>query len=117
MPKPLTDELRAEILSYIERRSTTPWIHKVTDVSTQQINKMKRNLKKFGTVTPLESRRGPKPLLSVEMEDDLLCFLSQKPTVYLDEMKWFLYDEHAVLISVQAISDCLRRRKWSHKAV
>jgi transposase len=76
-----------------------------------------RNVTKFGTVTQPVTKMGRKRLLSATVEDDLLCYLSQRPTAYLDEMKWFLYDEHDIVITTEGVRLCLNRRGWSRKIV
>jgi transposase len=76
---------------------------------------MKRHVKDNGTVMPVSEKKGRKPLLSAIVVEDLLGYLSQRPTALLDEMRWVLYDEHEIQISMQAISSCLKRNNWSRK--
>ncbi|KAF1979255.1 hypothetical protein BU23DRAFT_447242, partial [Bimuria novae-zelandiae CBS 107.79] len=35
-------------------------------------------------------RRGCKPIITLEIEEDLSQLLAAKPTMYLDEIKWYL---------------------------
>lgn len=37
--------------------------------------------------------------MATEMVDDLLLLLSQRPTAYLDEMKWFIWDKYEIDVS------------------
>jgi hypothetical protein len=90
MTSPLSADLRSEVLSLIELKSTTAFIKSATGVTLQQINKMKRNVRNNGAVTPLSEKTGRKPLLSAFVVEDLLGYLSQRPTALLDEIRWFL---------------------------
>ena len=52
-----------------------------------------------------------------EMELDLLDFLEYKPTSYLDEMCWFLFDEFEIVLSTSTVSRVLHELGWSQKKV
>src|SRR5947208_16406233 len=45
----------------------------------------------------------------------LLEFLDDRPTAYIDEMAWFLYDEFDLIVSLATIHDTLSRLRWSRK--
>jgi transposase len=45
----------------------------------------------------------------------LFDYLSDRPTAYLDEMSWFLFDETGVVIGARAIWNCLSRGGYSRK--
>jgi len=47
----------------------------------------------------------------------LLDFLEDDPTAYLDEMQQFLYDEYELETSIATISRILKNAKWSRKSV
>jgi hypothetical protein len=47
----------------------------------------------------------------------LLKFLNEKPSSYLDEMAWFLWDEYEVAVSESSISRLLKSLHWSKKVV
>jgi len=47
----------------------------------------------------------------------LLDFLEDDPTAYLDEMQQFLYDEYELETSIATISCILKNAKWSRKSV
>lgn len=79
---------------------------------------MRRNWERSGEVTPPKHiDQGRPALLSKEIVDDLLFFLSQRPTAYLDEMKWFIWDEYEVDVSETTIWRALQKRKWTRKKV
>ena len=42
-------------------------------------------------------------------------FIMDRPTVYLDEMQQFIYDEYELEVSIGCIRYLLDRRKWSRK--
>lgn len=45
----------------------------------------------------------------------LLAYLEVKPTAYLDEIAYFLWDEYEVFITQSAISRYLKKLQWSRK--
>jgi transposase len=47
----------------------------------------------------------------------LLDFLEDDPTVYLDEMQQFLYNEYELETTIATISCTLKHTKWSRKSV
>jgi hypothetical protein len=47
----------------------------------------------------------------------LLDFLEDDPTSYLDKMQQFLYDEYELETTIATISRTLKRTKWSRKSV
>lgn len=61
---------------------------------------MRRNWEKSGEVIPQKHVEQGRPLvLAQDMVDDLLFFLTQRPTAYLDEMKWFIWDKYEIKVS------------------
>lgn len=61
---------------------------------------MRRYWEKSGEVTPPKNvDQGRPAILSDEVVDDLLLFLSQRPTDYLDKMNWVIWDEFEIEVS------------------
>lgn len=118
MPPPLSEKIREEIAEYFIKCEDTSFIHTATTVSVTQINRMRRNWEKSGEVTPPKHVDQGRPLvLAEDIVDDLLFFLSQRPTAYLDEMKWFIWDEYEIEVSETTIWRALQKRNWTRKKV
>jgi transposase len=117
MPPRLPQELRDRALILFDLGWTTHTIAKDLNVSIRQIYKWKSNLELFGTLTPPPlSVIGRPRTLTTAQEDALLQYIEECPTVYQDEMSWFIYDEFELSISEASICRILKRRKWSRKA-
>lgn len=118
MPPPLSEQVREEIIKYFIKCEDTSFIHAATTVSVTQINRMRRYWEKSGEVTPPKHvDQGRPTILAEEVVDDLLLFLSQRPTAYLDEMKWFIWDEYEIEVSESTIWRALQKRNWTRKKV
>lgn len=61
--------------------------------------------------------QGRPPVLAQDVVDDLLFFLSERPTAYLDEMKWFIWDEYKIEVSGTTIWQALQKNNWTRKKV
>lgn len=117
MPPPLPQEQRDEIQSQLELGRETAQIVHNTGVSRSQIDKMNRNLARYGAVVAPGQVRGAPRLMNEEMETHLLQWIDLHPTKYLDEMCWFIYDHYDVEVSEQTMCRTLKRLKWTHKKV
>lgn len=118
MPPPLSDEVREEIAEYFIKREDISFIHTVTTVSVTQINRMRRYWENLGEVTPPKHvDQGRSAILARDVVDDLLFFLSQRPNAYLDEMRWFIWDEYDIEVSETTIWRALQKRNWTRKNV
>ena len=118
MPLSLPDDLRTEIESYFIRRETTKWIRQATGVCVAQVNKMRKNWELYSlTIAPKHEQQGRPRHITAAMEEDLLGYLEQRPTAYLDEMAWFIFDEYDVEVTPRTISNCLHRMGWTRKKV
>jgi len=118
MPPRLPDAIREEALVLIDRGLSDKDIAFRLNISSNQVWKMKRNLRLYGTIAiQPTSIQGRPRLLTLAMEDALLQYFMDRPISYLDEAAWFIYDEFEVIISPRSIYDVLKRRKWSRKAV
>ena len=43
--------------------------------------------------------------------------MNERPSAYLDEIAWFIWDEYEVVISESGLSRVLKRMNWSRKVV
>lgn len=60
--------------------------------------------------------RGGRPqALSSPVCEELLIYLDERPTAYLDEMRWFLFDSFNILVDESTISRALKRLCWNRK--
>jgi hypothetical protein len=70
--------------------------------------------------TPLPPRSlppGPFRQFTKEIEEAMLNYLHDKPSSYLDEVSWFLFEEFQELLSENLIGRTLKRLQWSRKVV
>ena len=86
-----------------------------TGVSIRQLRKMRRNWERFNEVAKPQLAAGRRKKLNQQQIDQILVYLDQRPTSYLDEMCWFLYDEFDVLVSESTVSQTLKQMAWNRK--
>lgn len=107
-----------EVSKYFAQCRATEWIMYITGVSRSQINRMRNNWHEYGEVVSQAKKiQGRLRRMNREMELDLLDFLEYKPTSYLDEMCWFLFDEFEIVWSTSTVSRVLHELAWSQKKV
>ena len=108
MVPPLSYDLRTTVHFHLERGDSNDFIRDATKSSTRQIQRMRANWTQFGEVTaPKMSLCGRPRALSQYHELQLLGYLEQRPTAYLDEMCWFLFDEFDIAVDESTV--CLSR--------
>ena len=56
-------------------------------------------------------------ILTFTFIQDIKVYLNERPTAYLDELSWFIWDEYEVVATESTISRALKKIKWSRKAV
>ncbi len=80
---------------------------------------MRKNLQEYGSVVqPPNGPNGRRPILDDEKENDLLRFLEDRPTAYLFEMVYYLFDKYDGLkITEKSVGNVLRRCGWTRKKV
>ncbi len=115
MPQTLTQDLRDEIQFHLARGDSTTFIHKVTHVTRQQINRMRKKHLHFSDVTSALDTIDRSKVLSEYHAQKFLDFLSQRLIVYQNDMIWFLYDEFDIVISQSTISRMLKQARYSRK--
>lgn len=88
MPQKLHPEVVDEIVSAIRRGFTPSQLHaEFPGVTKRTIERFTRNIRNFGVPYLPEGRRGRKPIITPEIEEDLTQLLAAKPTMYLDEIQ------------------------------
>jgi transposase len=85
--------------------------------NVRAIQRHRRNLRVFGSISGLPNQGDSNPKLTKSMIAALLRHLFEKPDLYLDEMAWFLWDEFQVSVSASTISRALHYAGWSKKQV
>ncbi len=86
MPQALIQDLRDEIQFHLARDDSTTFIHKVTHVTRQQINRMRKKHLHFSDVTSALDTIDRSKILSEYHAQKLLDFLSQRFIVYQNDM-------------------------------
>lgn len=85
-------------------------------VSLSTLRRMKKTWALYGTVfIPSENKGGRPRVISELLEHELLAYLEQRPMAYLDEMAYFLLDEHEVAVDEATVWRALHRLGWSRK--
>lgn len=85
------------------------------ECSEQTIKNIRRNLRLFGSVHAPKNRIGRRRSVTPLMLEALCDHLLEKPTLYLDEMTIFLWDEFQILATTSSIRRALLSKGWSRK--
>jgi hypothetical protein len=91
-------------------------IAKVTSCSTRVVMRIRSNLCCFSTTSAPAKHGGCCQLIISSMLEALCEYLLKKPTLYLDEMVLFLWDQFQVFVTTSTISRALSSAQWSKKA-
>jgi transposase len=54
-------------------------------------------------------------IMTLAEEDAMLEYLIAKPTAYLDEVAWQIFEFSGKVVSLNTVSRALHRRGWSRK--
>lgn len=85
-------------------------------VHRRTVERINNNLIAFGTPhNLLRHERGTKRKLDEAILNHLILYLDDRPTAYLDEMCWFLWDIYGIALDPTTVSRALQRRGWSRK--
>ena len=79
------------------------------------ILRISSNIQMFGSVKSLPNRNRQPCSITPVMLEALCDYLLEKPTLYLDEMAIFLWDEFAIQATKSSISRALTSKGWSKK--
>lgn len=119
----------------LNQKATTTAIAKQFNASIVVARRWKRNLKVFGEPYPPALRKRGRPSLLTAEQDEvsrklhvfvevphvddaaqvLLLYLEDRPTAYLDEVAYFLFDRFGVTITESAIGKHLKSLNWLSK--
>lgn len=89
----------------------------IIGIGRRTVDKLRLNLNLFNELYLVFVKRGPIRRLNREQEDFILDYIRDRPTAYLQEIQQFLYNEFEVVLSKQRISEIIKEREFSKKAV
>lgn len=95
---------------------TTSQMAHAANCSKQSVLHIRSNLKVFGNVRAPRNGVGRPRSITPSMLEALCEYLTEKPTLYQDEMALFLWDEFGKHVTIQSISRALASVGWSKKA-
>jgi transposase len=85
-------------------------------VNKRSVRKWRLNWKLFGSPRPPRHCKIGRPrVCSLAQEDALIQHINENPSIYLDEMTWFLYDCFGVKSGILTVFELLARYGWSRK--
>ena len=86
------------------------------NVSLRTVQRMRHSFRRYGLVyVPPTDLGGRPPTLNDQHTAELLIYLEQRPSAYLDEMAYFLFDEYELLVDEATVYRALKRLGWSRK--
>lgn len=116
MPPQLSHAIRSEITAYLARNETNDFIVSKTGVSLAQIKRMRCLWVHYGVVVPIGAAQQGRPRsIIADMEDDIMLYLRQHPTAYLDEIANSLSHTYDIQVDPSLISGCFKRLGWTRK--
>lgn len=115
MSPPLSASVRQSVWFSFESGKDDKHTLDRTGLSVRQVRKMRRNWEMFGEVVKPKLGAGrPKKICQLHNQA-LLEYLEERPTVYRDEMAWFLWDEFDLIVDESTISRALKQLGWNRK--
>ena len=134
MPCSISENQRERIEVKIELSQPSNQIAKDIHVSRRVVQRFTKNLRDYGTIKPPKVVPQGRPRsITPEMEEvqlqilkstsrninlkALLDYLAARPSTYIDEQVYFLWDTFDVQVNEQCIKRMLKRVKWSKKKV
>lgn len=93
------------------------YIASIAKCSRQAVYYIRSNLEHFDSARAPPIRAGRRRLITPSMLEALCDRLLEKPTLYLDEMAVFLWDEFDIHVSACCIRKTLSSIGWSKKTV
>ena len=106
------EQIRDMIISKFANAS----IARTVRCSTRSVQKIRSNLRCFGTTKAPLNEVGRRRTITPLMLSALLEELIEKPELYQNEMAIFLYNEFEAIVTTSTISRALASAGWSKKA-
>ena len=109
-------QVKAAIKYDLEVGRTDSEIVERHQVSKSLVYRYRKHWEEWGEVSSLPiSQGGRNRRLDLAVSMALLDYLEERPTAYLDEMRFFLFDAFDILVDESTISRELRRLDFSRK--
>ncbi|KAJ5216904.1 hypothetical protein N7468_009912 [Penicillium chermesinum] len=96
-------------------RLTTSQMAKLAKCSERSITNIRKKMRLFGSSNPPTIVPGPPPSITPMMQDALCDQLAESPSLYIEEMTKFLWDEFNIAPSSSSIQRALSRVGWTKK--
>jgi len=93
------------------------WRYKSAECSRQSVYYIRSNLQQFNSARAPPVLAGRRRIITPLMLEALCDHLLEKPSLYLDEMAVFLWDEFQIYVTTCSISRALTSIGWSKKTV
>ena len=85
-------------------------------VGRRTVERYRQSFNCYGLISvPADTGHGRHLVLNNLYTQELLGFLAERPSAYLDEMAYFLVDEYGLTVSPITVYRALKRSKWSRK--
>jgi transposase len=134
MPCRILEIKRRTIEVNIALEKPSKEIAKDVNVSRRSVQRFSKNLRVHGSLSPPKVVPQGRPrMITPEMQEvrvksplsssshangkSLLDYLAARPSVYIDEQVYYLWDTFGVQVDEQCIKRMLKRVKWSKKKV
>ncbi|KAF7192647.1 hypothetical protein HII31_06006 [Pseudocercospora fuligena] len=111
MGKAYSEEQRNTVRALLESGRDEESIEKETGVSDRTIRRWKLELERTGRIgKPPEARTGRHRVLSAEIEQALFDHVKQNQNMSVDDMLWWLYDTHKIVVGTRTIRRVFERK-------
>ncbi|KAK5109801.1 hypothetical protein LTR62_006534 [Meristemomyces frigidus] len=111
MGRAYSPEQREHVRSLLEAQRDEEAIEKETGVSERTIRRWKMELERTGRIgKPPESRTGRHRVLSAEIEKALFDQVLIRPEMSVDDMLWWLYETHQIVVGTRTIRRVFERK-------
>lgn len=117
MPPRLPDHVQVAMrMLLFETDHSVTFISQRLQVHRTTIYRMRLSWELFGQpYPPATCRRGRPAILTGQQLEYLFKYLDLRPTAYLDEMMWYLYDQFGIILNEKTLWGTLSRECWSRK--
>ncbi|KAK3639324.1 hypothetical protein LTR56_012492 [Elasticomyces elasticus] len=111
MGKAYTSEQREQVRQLLEVGRDEDAIERETGVSDRTIRRWKLELERTGRIgKPPESRTGRHRVLNKEVEAALFAHVADHPDMSVDDMLWWLYETHQIVVGTRTIRRVFERK-------
>lgn len=108
MPPPLSQAQRDRIVRCIDNGLSNPVIQNIEQIGSFVLNKIRRNLKKYGSHTAPPKPSGRRHRIAPEVAQALKVYLEGKPGAYQKELVQYLRTEWNIVCDQATVSRALK---------